>query len=708
MKAPINEHDLIKELNREIELDRILFHDVDLISYSYDASFYYLKPLIVVRPKNINEIQFIFKIANQYKIPVTFRTAGTSLSGQAVGNGIIIDIGFSKAWKKYQIIDNGKKIRFEPGIIGQHLNYYLKPFKRKIGPDPASINSCMMGGILANNASGMCCGTKYNSYHTLTNIKAILYNGYILNTFHQDCENQFKQQQNRIYKKILELKNKIINNKELYNQIKNKYKIKNTTGYSLNAFIDYDKVTDIIAHLLIGSEGTLGFIAEAELQTIPDFPYKYTGILCFSNIFTACETIPALIKMNASAVELMDRASIRSIENQKDIPFFLKSLPEEATCLLVEFEFNSKTDLEDFKNSFLFQTQKMKLLYKPDFTDNDIKRNLLWKIRKGLFPSVGAIRKKGTTVIIEDIAFPLETLPYATLDLQKLFKKHNYENAIIFGHAKDGNLHFVITQSFNNEYLIKQYNDFIYDVVYLVTEKYNGSLKAEHGTGRNMAPFVKQEWGKDAYEIMKEIKQLLDPDNILNPGVIINEDPQAHIKHLKTIPAFTENLIPSSDSYYIQNSITEKCIECGFCENVCPSNEITSTPRKRIILQREIFRNPDFIKAMQFHYYFFDTCVGCGLCEIPCPVNINTGSFVRAIKNQQNKKFSNSIAQWTVNHFNLLENILYFQFKILYKLFKTFNFLDNIQKKFNKILHTPIFYKDKIRESSFKFFIKSI
>lgn len=708
MNKQINEQDLIIELNREIDIKRILYKDVDLISYSYDASFYYLKPKVVVRPINIKEIQFLMFIANQYKIPLTFRTAGTSLSGQAVGNGIIVDIGFSQSWNQFQIINEGEKIRFEPGIIGQHLNYYLKHYKRKIGPDPASINSCMMGGILANNASGMCCGIEFNSYHTLTNIKAVLSDGYIFNTFDVDCEEKLRKEQSNLYSSILKIKNQILNNPELYQKIKNKYKIKNTTGYSLNAFIDFNKVSEILSHLLIGSEGTLGFIAEAELKTIPDLPYKYTGLLSFDNIFDACESIPYLIKMKASSLELMDRASIRSIENKPDVTLYLKKLPKDATCLLAEFEFENTKNLEKFKREWDSKIKHLKLIHKPDFTDDDTKRNLLWKIRKGLFPSVGAIREKGTTVIIEDIAFPLETLPYAVLELQGLFQKHDYKNAIIFGHAKDGNLHFVISQSFNDNKSIEKYNDFINDVVELVTKKYHGSLKAEHGTGRNMAPFVKQEWGEDAYQIMKEIKILLDPNNILNPGIIINEDPNAHIKNLKTIPSFTNKEIISNyhNEFDLQNSLTEKCIECGFCESVCPSKYLTTTPRKRIILQREIYRNPNFIPSKHFDDYFFDTCVGCGLCEFPCPVDINTGNFVKAIKNKKYNLISHKIAEWTTKYFALLEFFISFLFNLFYYINKFFpRFLEKLQFQLNKKFRIPYIYPS-IKNTNFRKFIK--
>ncbi|MCS7204643.1 MAG: FAD-binding oxidoreductase [Leptospiraceae bacterium] len=702
---------LISLVQKKIPKERILSKEVDLISYSYDASFYFLKPQLVVRPLNLDEVQFLLEIANEEKIPLTFRAAGTSLSGQAVGEGIIVDLSFG--WKNYEILHNGESIRFEPGIIGNHLNVFLKPYKRKIGPDPASINACMMGGILANNASGMCCGVEFNSYHTLKNIKVLLANGYVLDTFDPDCEEKLQKYQPEIYQGILKIKRKIENHPELKQKIQTKFQIKNTTGYSLNAFVDFERATDILAHLMIGSEGTLGFIAEAELRTIPDPTFKYTGLLCFEDIFQACESIPLLKKLNAVAIELMDRSSIRSVENSPYVPEYLKELPETSTVLLVEFEFENPKDLEEFQKDFPQKIQNLKLVIPSDFSSDEEKRNILWNIRKGLFPSVGAVRKKGTTVIIEDVAFPLEKLPYATLDLQALFKKHGYENAIIFGHAKDGNLHFVITQKFETKEEIRQYDEFLKDVVSLVVDKYQGSLKAEHGTGRNIAPFVEKEWGRELYEIMHEIKTLLDPNGILNPGVILNPNPNAHIENLKQIPKFVEENVVANDFWKIQNELSEKCIECGFCESVCPSKNLTTTPRKRIILYRETIRNPKFLDAHlhDFEHYFFETCVKCGLCETPCPVKINTGNLVKSIKDKEHGLLSNQIAKKSVKFFYFIEKFIRLQLSLVFFLKKIFSFFvsyfESLTYRLNQILKTPVYYRELPPPSKWKKLIKN-
>ena len=275
---------------------------------------------------------------------------------------------------------------------------------------------------------------------------------------------------------------------------------------------------------------------------------------------------------------------------------------------------------------------------------------MLWKIRAGMFPSVGAVRKSGTTVIIEDVAFPIERLADATLDLTKLFTRHGYDNAIIFGHAKDGNLHFVLTQSFNDQAAIDQYARLMEDVVKLVVERYDGALKGEHGTGRNMAPFVEAEWGREAYAVMKRLKDLVDPENLLNPGVIINPDPKAYLNNLKPMPSVEEEV--------------DKCIECGYCEVKCPSRDLTRTPRQRIVIRREMARlrksngaGRDLYAALdaEFPYEVLDTCAVDGLCATACPVSIDTGQLTKRLRHARHSARAQSFAYSVGKNFGIVE-----------------------------------------------------
>ena len=539
-------------------------------------------------------------------------------------------------------------VRVQPGITGAMVNAYLKKFKRKIGPDPSSISAAMMGGILSNNSSGMCCGVALNSYHTTKYIRFILPDGKCFTTEKQTDYDRFKQDCPALFATLHSLRQQIITNKNLYNLIRHKYLTKNTVGYSLNALIDYEHPLDILAHLLIGGEGTLAFISEAVMNTVPDYAFKSTALLYFPSIYAACQAIVPLTKAGALMVELMDRASLHAVENMEGMPPIVKSLPETAAALLIEFQENNQADLDERVNRFLAGTNQLQLLNAPAFTNDAAEQDFYWKVRKGLFPAVGAVRASGTSVILEDVAVPVERLGDAILDLQQLFKAYHYFNAIIFGHAKDGNIHFVITQSFDTPQEVKRYDDFLREVVELIICKYQGALKAEHGTGRNMAPFIETEWGGAAYEIMKQVKLAVDPQMLLNPGVIINADENAHLKNLKNLPSVEEEV--------------DRCIECGYCEHKCPSRNITTTPRRRIVVRRALKqlekegRSADHkLLLQQFQYDGLDTCAVDGLCATACPVDINTGDLIKRLRSENHSPAQNKAALFAARNFTLLE-----------------------------------------------------
>ena len=638
--------DITKELNKILPESRIRAKYIDVMSFACDAGFYYLPPKAVVQPVNEVEIVSLFKFSHQHKIPIVFRTGGTSLSGQSVTDGILVDL--SQFWNKINIEANGDLVRVQPGITGAMVNAFLKKYQRKIGPDPSSISAAMMGGILSNNASGMCCGVKLNSYHTTKYIRFILPDGKAFSTENHEEYVRFEKECGELYQNLSEIREHIKSDILLYNKIRKKYQTKTTVGYSLNAFVDYVHPLDILAHLLIGAEGTLAFISEAVLQTVPDYRYKSTALLYFPDIYAACQAIVPLTNAGAVMVELMDRASLHAVEDLDGMPAIVKTLTESAAALLIEFQENDQEILEDRVNQFLHSSSELLLLNKPVFSNDPKEQDFFWKVRKGLFPAVGAVRASGTTVILEDVAFPVEQLGDAILDLQALFQKYHYYNAIIFGHAKDGNIHFVVTQSFNTEDEIIRYDKFIKEVVDVVVNKYAGTLKAEHGTGRNMAPFVETEWGSEAYEIMIRIKAIIDPANLLNPGVIINSDANAHTKHLKSMPSVEEEV--------------DKCIECGYCEHVCPSRDITTTPRRRIVIRR-LLKNLELsgdvsnhkLLLNQYQYGGIETCAVDGLCATACPVDINTGDLIKRLRRENHSATANRIALWLARNFKTVE-----------------------------------------------------
>src|SRR5690606_19340318 len=296
------------------------------------------------------------------------------------------------------------------------------------------------GGILSNNSSGMCCGVKLNSYHTLKHIRFILPDGKSFDTEDPADYERFRFECPDLYMTLQDIREQILGDQVLYDKIRKKYRMKTTIGYSLNAFIDYAHPLDIMAHLLVGAEGTLAFIAEAVMHTVPDYPFKSTALLYFPDIYAACQAIVPLTEAGAMMVELADRAALRSVENMAGMPDEIKTLPEGAAALLIEFQEHSPEMLRQRVETFLGTAHELSLLAKPAFTEDPVLQDLYWKMRKGMFPAVGAVRKSGTTVVLEDIAFPVETLGDAIVDLQSLFRKYHYDNAIIFGHAKDGNI----------------------------------------------------------------------------------------------------------------------------------------------------------------------------------------------------------------------------------------------------------------------------
>ncbi|RYY32038.1 MAG: FAD-binding oxidoreductase, partial [Sphingobacteriaceae bacterium] len=495
--------DIQKQLEEILPADRIKTRLIDVLSFAADAGFYTLTPKAVVQPVNEQEIIKLFHFSNAQFIPIVFRTGGTSLSGQSITDGILVDL--SQFWDRVKIENEGALVRVQPGITGAMVNTYLKKYKRKIGPDPASINSAMMGGILSNNSSGMCCGVVQNSYHTVKHIRFILPDGKSFNTEVEGDYIRFENECPDLYNLLISIRSRLETDTVLHERIRQKYRIKNTVGYSVNAFIDFQHPLDILAHLLIGAEGTLAFIAETVMNTVPDYQFKSTAMLYFPDIYTACQALVPLNNAGARAVELMDRASLYAIENMPNLPSVIKELPSGASALLVEFQETTYAELEEKVNMFLQDLTRLSLLHAPVFTSNPKEQEYFWKVRKGLFPSVGAVRKSGSTVILEDVAFPVARLGDAITDLQHLFKKYAYHNAIIFGHARDGNIHFLITPEFNSPEEVTRYDLFMGDVVNLVVNKYDGALKAEHGTGRNMAPFVETEWGGEIYELMKQL-----------------------------------------------------------------------------------------------------------------------------------------------------------------------------------------------------------
>ncbi|PHN59556.1 4Fe-4S ferredoxin [Pseudomonas sp. ICMP 8385] len=636
MSLPVAFLDAVARL---IPKDRRFDDPLSTLAFGTDASFYRLIPQLVVRVESEDEVVELLQLAQRDRVPVTFRAAGTSLSGQAISDSVLIVLGDN--WNGREIRGQGTQIRLQPGVIGAQANAWLAPFGRKIGPDPASINACKIGGIVANNASGMCCGTAQNTYHTLAGIRLVLADGSRLDTEDAASVAAFREQHSQLLERLATLGRETRANSELAAKIRHKYRLKNTTGLSLNALVDFDEPLDILSHLLVGSEGTLGFISAVTYDTVIDHPNKASALIVFPDVETCCNAVTVLKTQPVSAVELLDRRSMRSVQDKPGMPAFVQQLSEGACALLIESRAASSTLLHEQLALIMASLAEFPVEQQVDFTEDPVENARLWAIRKNTFPAVGAVRKTGTTVIIEDVTFPVEQLAIGVNRLIELFDKHHYDEAILFGHALEGNLHFVFTQGFNSAEEVTRYQAFMDDVAQLVAVEFGGSLKAEHGTGRNMAPFVELEWGSDAYQLMWQLKRLLDPNGILNPDVVLSEDPQIHLKNLKPLPAADE--------------IVDKCIECGFCEPVCPSKGLTLSPRQRIVIWRDIqARKRAGIDTTEleaaYYYQGIDTCAATGLCAQRCPVGINTGDLVKKLRSRE--AGSTKTAEWLASHFS--------------------------------------------------------
>ncbi len=626
----------LHEISGFIPDERIYTDDLRLLTWGTDAGFYRLIPQIVVRSMNEDEVSRLLALADKHNLPVTFRAAGTSLSGQSISDSILIVAG--KHWEKYSISEDLVTITLQPGIIGERVNQILKPFGRKFAPDPASVKSAMVGGIVMNNASGMNCGTHANSDKMLLTARIVFADGTILDTSSEQSKENFRKSKPGFIEKIEQLRDYVQADEPFLSRILHKYSIKNVTGLNILPLAIYRDPFDIITHLLVGSEGTLAFLSEFTMKTGKDYPFKASAMLYFNDIKEACRAVVAMKKGPVMGAELLDKKSLESVNDPTG---------RGLTAVLTETMADTKEELYSQIKQIEGILSAFKTAVPVKFTDKEEEYAPYWAIRSGIFPSVGGTRKPGTTTLIEDVAFHIEDLPEATADLQQLLEKHGYPDACIYGHALEGNYHFIINQSFDTREQVAQYESLMNEIKTLVVDKYDGSLKAEHGTGRNMAPFVQYEWGEKAFALMKEIKSLFDPKNLLNPGVIFNDDPHCHIRHFKPMPLTNEHV--------------DKCIECGFCEVNCLTAGFTLSSRQRIVAQREMTRIKDIpeqqerLKRLkkQYAYAGNDTCAGDGLCATSCPMNINTGHLTHDLRAEllPQDSIGYQLGMWTANHF---------------------------------------------------------
>lgn len=669
----------LSEVRKFIPEDRIYTDKLRRLAWGTDAGFYRMIPQIIIRSNGEKEISQLLSTASFLEVPVTFRAAGTSLSGQSISDSVLIVAG--KNWEEYSVAKDGEEITLQPGIVGQRVNDILAPYKRKMGPDPASIKSAMIGGIVMNNASGMNCGTHANSDKMMLSARIVLADGTVLDTGNKESRIAFHKSHPETVKAIEELRDEVRANKPLAERIAHKYAIKNVTGLNLRPLIAYDDPIEIMAHMMVGSEGTLAFLSSVTMKTLKDYPYKATAMLYFKSIREACQAVVKLKPMPVQSAELLDWKSLSSVDDANYLRMKEESgakAAEGLTAVLTETMAFTREDLDKQLKDVCAALEEFDTYVPVEFTEDPAIYSKFWAIRSGIFPSVGGTREPGTTCLIEDIAFQIKDLPDATCELQELIARHGYDDACIYGHAFEGNYHFIVNQRFDNEAEVARYEALMEDVKKLVVDKYDGSLKAEHGTGRNMAPFVCHEWGEEAYAVMRKIKDIFDPKRLLNPGVIINDDPRCYLKNFKPLPLMFNDMmarvlrgekLDEEEEALIK---VNRCIECGFCEVNCVSCGFTLSSRQRIVIQRELTRLKELINKgdangaaerynllkKQFQYPGNETCAGDGLCSTSCPMGINVADLTHWIRQQELPEGSTGykIGKFAADHLHGVKN----------------------------------------------------
>ncbi len=618
-----------------------------------DASCYSYTPRIAIRAKSEAEVAALMKLAVKCQTPITFRAAGTSLSGQSSCDSVLIiaNEGFKEIKATQESIECGC------GVIGCDANAALAGFGKKIGPDPATINSALIGGIFNNNSSGMCCGVEQNSYNTVESVRALLLDGTIIDTADDASIANFEKTHPEICEELLKIHAQIQNDSELSELIARKYKIKNTTGYSINALADFGDIKGILNHLFIGSEGTLAFISKVRYKVVEDARFKACGLLFFADLNEASKAVVALSKLGRERVvsaEMMDYACLMAVKDIKGVPSVVRECREGYSCILFQSESNDKGVLEANLAQIKTSLAPLKMAFEPLYSNEASVYDEWWKIRKGLLPFTAGNRPKGTTVITEDVCFEIDKFTHGVGFLQELFKKYGF-TGVIFGHALAGNLHFIITPDLRDKTQFENFAALVEEMSRSVALM-GGSAKAEHGTGRMVAPFVELEWGAKAYAINLKIKQIFDPLRLLNPDVIISDDPEIYKKNLKSAPKNLLNL-PENDE------VINACMECGFCEKFCPSRELTLTPRQRIAVLREVTRlleNAQNAEAnallSEYEYAGDETCAGCSSCLRLCPLGIDTAKVAYELRKQVSGK-SQKLAQKIYANFERVTSV---------------------------------------------------
>ncbi len=638
----------LEQLARELEGE--VYDDITMrILYATDASAYREMPLAVAVPKTIIDIKKLITFAHTEKTSLIPRTAGTSLAGQVVGNGIIVDV--SKYFTKILELNKEERwVRVQPGVIRDELNLFLKPHGLFFGPETSTANRAMIGGMVGNNS----CGSNSIMYRStrehLLEVKALLSDGseaefkaLSLEDFHKKCEGSDLEA--NIYKTIRGLLSNYENQVEIRKEFPKKTVERRNTGYAIDALLDTNPFTagedDFnFCKLIAGSEGTLVFITEIKLNLVP-LPPKEVGLLCvhFNSIDEALRANIIALKYRPSASELIDHYILECTKNnieQRKNRFFVQGDP--GAILVIEFAKTNREEIVDLARQLEADLRAAGLGYHfPLLFGDDSKK--IWTLRKAGLGLLGNLPGDDKAVpVIEDTAVDVHDLPAYIRDFNEILKKHNLYS-VHYAHAGSGELHLRPIINLKTKEGNQLFRTIAEEIAALV-KKYNGSLSGEHGDGRLRGEFIKQMVGEKNYELLRKIKLTWDPENIFNPNKIV--DTPSMNTMLRYTPGQKTPAFKTVFRFYNQDILqhAEQCNGSGDCRKthlsggtMCPSFMATrnekDTTRARANILREFLTNSEKINRFDHKEILdvMDLCLSCKGCKSECPSNVDVAKL---------------------------------------------------------------------------------
>ncbi|MFQ5941260.1 MAG: FAD-binding and (Fe-S)-binding domain-containing protein [Nitrososphaerales archaeon] len=630
--------------------------------YASDASSYEIVPKCVVMPRNVGDVVKVVNFALENRIPVTARGGGSGLAGQAIGDGIIID--FTKYMNKIEEI-NAKEnyVIVEPGIYKGILDRELKKYGKFLPPDPSSSNYCALGGMIATNASGVHTVKYGSTIDYVLSLDVILSNGELLHTEPVDIRNDvWRSKGNSIERNLLEsLSNLLQPNEELIRNGFPKVR-KNSCGYRLDRVLKGNLID--MSKLFVASEGTLGIIVKAKFELMDLPKEKALTLVGFKDTLQASQSIIKISELKPSALELIDKTVIQLARTASDE--FASKVPSDTNCLLfVEFDGNNIYEVEDSVNrlsKLIDQIGAKKIMHSSD--DNEIGK--LWDIRKNALSYTMKIREgaKKPVAFMEDPVVSLDKMGFLVDTLQQLYGKYGL-SYVIYGHAGDGNLHTRPLLDVGKNEEIKIMKEITKDLLNAVTSV-SGSISAEHGDGLARSEFIRDVYGSEIYQLFVKIKEIFDPNGIMNPN-----------KKITLAGTFVKNfrygykrrdlakiLNWQIDDSRIQTEVTgyrkelsydnevDLCHGCGGCRELnfglrmCPVykglNDEVASCRGRNNVLRWLFKVDglanDFALTKAYKDIIYKYCVQCKMCLIDCPSNVNVGKSMAEARAAYAKK----------------------------------------------------------------------